>query len=175
MWQNWSLSPASGTDPKQSTAGRAVSSFLVSTKGRLNLQVIPERDMQRECFVPTAETHLQPALSHLQHYLHPTTHCNIYVLVGGPQSFCHFTVAVGMHGTMCTQEKWALGKVLSCPMLLCHQGLVFVRGGPSIQNSLFSRETSFYLQSVGKNVGLKEGHCRHWGCHSPLQELPKSQ
>lgn len=34
---------------------------------------------------------------------------------------------------------------------------------------------SFYLQSVRNNVGLNEGHCRHWCCPSPLQEQLKSQ
>lgn len=61
VWQNWSLSPVSGADPKENTSGRAVSSFLVSTKGRLNLQVIAEQDLHRECFVPRAKVHLLPA------------------------------------------------------------------------------------------------------------------
>lgn len=40
------------------------------------------------------------------------------------------------------------------------------------RSNLFSREISFYLQSVGNKMGLNEGHCRHW---CPLQEQLKSQ
>lgn len=171
VWQNRSLSPASSADPKQSTPGRAVSSFLVSTKGRLNLQIIAERDLQRECFVPRTEIPLQ-------YYLHPTTHCNPYVLVGGPQPLCHFTVAAGMHGRKNVYSgKMGTWQSSTRAHGALPPGIGICEGREALpsRSDLFSRAMSFYLQSVGNNVGLKEAHCRHWCCHSPLQEELKRQ
>lgn len=110
------------------------------------------RGLHAECSVPRAEIHLLPSLSHLQCYLHPTTHRDIYVLVGGPQPPRCLAAAGGMHGRMGAQRKQGTWQSSTLPHAALPFGIGMWEGREALPSgsNFFSRDDPIFPTIYGE-------------------------